>query len=69
VISFGTDYSVHGPTATHREVFAIASLDFDGLKRELNRLVRAELPDLKDRLEAAGAPWTPGRPVPEWKGK
>ena len=64
VISFGTDYSVHGPTATHREVFASASRDFDALKSELNRLVRAELPDLKDRLEAAGAPWTPGRGVP-----
>ena len=64
VVSFGTDYSVHGPTATHREVFGIAKRAFDELRSELNKVVRTEIPELEDRLESAGVPWTPGRAVP-----
>jgi photosystem II stability/assembly factor-like uncharacterized protein len=64
VVSLGTDYSVHGPTAMHREQLAIATRAFDELRRELDELVEDQLPALERRAEAAGVPWTPGRPVP-----
>ncbi|MEO1535213.1 MAG: glycosyl hydrolase, partial [Planctomycetota bacterium] len=64
VVSLGTDFSVHGPIATHRQSLAIAQERFEELKNELNRLIRTELPALERRLDAAGVPWTPGRAVP-----
>jgi photosystem II stability/assembly factor-like uncharacterized protein len=64
VVGFGTDYSLHGPTPTHRASFAIARREFAQLQRELNRLIQTDLPTLESRLEDAGVPWTPGRPVP-----
>ena len=64
VVALGTDYSVHGPTATHRESFAIALRHFAELRSELDRMVTEEIPALEARLEAAGVPWTPGRSVP-----
>ncbi|MFG0257771.1 MAG: glycosyl hydrolase [Phycisphaerales bacterium JB043] len=64
VVELGTQYSLHGPTATHREVYDIARLQFAELKEELDRLVLTELPELERRLDAAGVPWTPGRAVP-----
>ncbi|MEM9065185.1 MAG: glycosyl hydrolase [Planctomycetota bacterium] len=64
VVSLGTDFSVHGPTATHRQALAIAREQFAELKEDLDRLTRVELPALERRLDAAGLPWTPGRSVP-----
>ena len=32
--------------------------------RDIARVLEAELPELEARLEAAGAPWTPGRKLP-----
>jgi photosystem II stability/assembly factor-like uncharacterized protein len=64
VVAYGTDYSVHGPTATHRESFAIAQRQFDELRTELNRLVTKELPAFEAKLDQSLVPWTPGRPVP-----
>ena len=64
VVELGTQYSVHGPTATHRESLDIARRAFAELKEELNRLVQTELPALERRLDEAGVPWTPGRAVP-----
>lgn len=65
VVRTGTQYSLHGPTATHRKVYAIALRDFAALKQELNQLIQDELPALERRLDEAGVPWTPGRAVPE----
>jgi len=64
VVELGTQYSLHGPTATHRESLDIARREFAALKEELNQLVLTELPALERRLDEAGVPWTPGRPVP-----
>ena len=64
VVNLGTQYSVHGPTPTHRTVYAIAERELGVLTDELNRLIETELPALERRLEEAGVPWTPGRAVP-----
>ncbi len=48
------------PTATQRRNLEIASSDFGALLQELSALDR-DLSQLEQALEAAGAPWTPGR--------
>jgi photosystem II stability/assembly factor-like uncharacterized protein len=57
--------SDYGPTATHRRALAIASEVYAGLEPRLRQLLERELPALEARMEAAGVPWTPGRPLPE----
>ena len=52
------------PTATQRESLRIAAEEFSGLRGELRTLVDSDLAQLEADLEAAGAPWTPGRKIP-----
>jgi hypothetical protein len=52
------------PTATHRRNVDIAATDFAGLVRDLGALLEGDLAQLESDLEAAGAPWTPGRRLP-----
>jgi len=33
----------------------------------LRKLVEGDLVALEEKLEAAGAPWTPGRAIPRWQ--
>jgi len=49
------------PTATQRRDLEIATAAFETLARDLKALVEGDLARLKADLEAAGAPWTPGR--------
>jgi photosystem II stability/assembly factor-like uncharacterized protein len=56
-------------TETHNQNYQIAAGEFDKLEETLRRLVETELKNLGEALEAAGAPWTPGRGIPEWKKK
>jgi len=58
-------YSTSEPTATQRDAYRIAGTAFEGLLARLRALVTEDLAALERQLEAAGAPWTPGR-VPEW---
>lgn len=51
------------PTATQRRNVEIATADFAALLPELTAL-RSELSQFEEALEAAGAPWTPGRRLP-----
>ena len=51
------------PTATQRRDLDIARGDFAGLRGELAAFIAGELMDVERALEAAGAPWTPGRPL------
>jgi hypothetical protein len=57
----GNLFSTYGPTATHRENFAIAREELQQLGVELARLLESDLPALERQLDAAGVPWTPGR--------
>ena len=52
------------PTATHRRNLEIASDDFAVLRGELTAFIETDLAQLESDLEAAGAPWTPGRRIP-----
>jgi hypothetical protein len=49
------------PTAAQRRDVEIATAAFEALTRDLQALVEGDLARLKADLEAAGAPWTPGR--------
>jgi len=52
------------PTATQSESLRVARSEFAAVKVELAVLLEETLPALEAELEAAGAPWTPGRQLP-----
>lgn len=54
------------PTETQRQSYAYAAEAFGEVLPKLRKLVQEDLVDLENRLEAIGAPWTPGR-FPEWE--
>ena len=54
------------PTTTHRASLAVASDQLASVSEALRALVEEELGALERELEAAGVPWTPGRPIPRW---
>ena len=62
----GSWSSNSAPTETHREALRIADEQFEPLLDELRTLVERDLKALEDKLDAAGAPWTPGR-LPYWR--
>ena len=45
----------------------MAAAGFETLLEEMRKLVDVDLKRIGERLEAAGAPWTPGRGMPRWK--
>ncbi len=54
------------PTQTQMNQYAAASADFETALAQLRQLIEVDLSKLEKQMEAAGAPWTPGR-IPEWK--
>ena len=54
-------------TETARRGYEIAASEYEKLQDEFRAIIEVELKKLGDELEAAGAPWTPGRGVPVWK--
>jgi photosystem II stability/assembly factor-like uncharacterized protein len=54
------------PTQTHIDQYKIAGELFSAELTKLRTLVETDLVKLEKAMEAAGAPWTPGR-IPEWK--
>jgi photosystem II stability/assembly factor-like uncharacterized protein len=58
--------STSRPTQTQMEQYAVAASDFEQVLARLRGLIEGDLARLEKALEAAGAPWTPGR-IPEWK--
>ncbi len=65
VIKTGNRFSTYGPTPTHRRSLEIAQAEFAPLLEELRHLLKIDLPEFEARMEDAGSPWTPGRPLPE----
>ena len=47
------------------DAYSQAGAQFAPLLAELRKLVTEDLAALEEKLEAAGAPWTPGR-LPQW---
>jgi hypothetical protein len=62
----GQRMSTSAPTQTQRDHYAAAAQEFEGVLARLRSLIEGDLVTLEKAMEAAGAPWTPGR-IPEWK--
>jgi hypothetical protein len=54
------------PTQTQISQYSAAAQDFEQTLAQLRQLIEGDLARLEKQMEAAGAPWTPGR-IPEWK--
>ncbi len=57
--------STSSATAAQHRAYEIADRDFRPLVEALRKLVETDLAAIEAELEAAGAPWTPGR-LPRW---
>lgn len=64
---FGAMGSSTGPTGTHLRQYEIAATQFEELSGELKELIEVDVPQLLQKVDQLGAPWTPGRKLPEWK--
>jgi len=62
----GTWSTTMAPTQTHRRQYEIVSTEFAAWLPQLRTIVEQDLPRLMRAAEAAGVPWTPGRPIPNW---
>jgi hypothetical protein len=60
--------SISRPTQTQIAQYNAAAQDFETTLSQLRQLIEVDLARLEKQLEAAGAPWTPGR-IPEWKNQ
>jgi photosystem II stability/assembly factor-like uncharacterized protein len=54
------------PTQTQVNQYTAAAQEFETVLAQLRQLIEGDLAKLEKQMEAAGAPWTPGR-IPEWK--
>lgn len=54
-------------TSTHQRSYEMAASSFERLLPKLRQLIEVDLKGLQQKLEAADAPWTPGRGLPHWK--
>jgi len=64
----GERFSLAKPTQSHIDDYNIAAAEFMEQAGKLRTLVEVDLAKLEKDMDAAGAPWTPGR-VPEWSEK
>ncbi|NIM63710.1 MAG: hypothetical protein GTO30_19315 [Acidobacteria bacterium] len=58
--------SSSAPTQTNIDAYRIAGRAFKKTLAELQALIETDLAGLEEKMERAGAPWTPGR-VPRWE--
>jgi len=59
------DVNGRGPRR-RRWISTRGAQDFETTLNQLRQLIEGDLARLEKQMEAAGAPWTPGR-IPEWK--
>ncbi len=64
---FGAMGSYEGPTGTHKAQYNIVDTEFTAALAELKGVLETDIIQLRGKLDAAGAPWTPGRKIPDWK--
>ena len=60
---FAPEAGAYGPTPSQRESYEIGKRLYENVVQELSSLVDTEYEGLKDALDMAGVPWTPGRGV------
>ena len=61
VARMGTSFSTYGGTPTHQRSLEIGEQKFAGVKAALDRIFDTDLPALREAMDEAGVPWTPGR--------
>ncbi|MEE3236416.1 MAG: glycosyl hydrolase, partial [Pseudomonadota bacterium] len=61
--SYNPNTTAYGPTDTQRSSLSIAREVYADISRNLTELIDVEYEALKDAVEAAGVPWTPGRGI------
>ncbi len=64
VAVMGNFRSTYGPTAMHLESIEIAETQFAEVKARIRKISEVDMPALREELNQAGVPWTPGRGVP-----
>jgi len=64
----GERFSLAKPTQSHVDQYNIGAAEFTDVLGKLRALAEVDLAKLEKDMEAAGAPWTPGR-VPQWSEK
>lgn len=62
----GAMSSLTGPTGTHRRQFEIAGEEYSEVIGDLRSFIENDVQALFEKLDEAGAPWTPGREIPDW---
>ena len=60
---FDPSSGAYGPTPSQRESYRVARALYDEVAANLTELVDTEYAALKDAMDTAGAPWTPGRGI------
>ncbi|HYN22805.1 MAG TPA: glycosyl hydrolase [Thermoanaerobaculia bacterium] len=65
-IIFGAWGSTSAPTQTHQNNYKQAAEAFAPVLERIRKTVGEDLVNLENRMEAAGAPWTPSR-IPTWQ--
>ena len=55
--------NAYGPTATQRQSLSIARTRYQEISAALRQIVDNEYQTLRDALDAAGVPWSPGRGI------
>ena len=63
----GTLNNSYGPTQTHRREYVIGQEQYEDVVGKLRALIEVDFKKLKQKLDKAGVPWTPGRRIPEIK--
>ena len=61
--------STTGPTETHKSQYEIVVEEYEEVIDDLQSILDEDLPGINEKLDEAGAPWTPGRGIPELKDK
>ena len=64
---FGSFSITSAPTKTHKRSLDIAKQQYGGVLPKLKSILEVDLRALEADIEAAGAPYTPGRPIPDWE--
>ena len=64
----GERFSLAKPTQSNIDSYNVAAAEFGDVIAKLHALVDVDLAKLERDMDAAGAPWTPGR-VPNWSEK
>ena len=59
--------TTYGPTKTHRQDYQIAKEQFQAVMSLVKKATEVDFVNLQKKLEAAGLPWTSGRPIPNLK--